>query len=64
MRAFQFCFEQLLLEHAEEIAPDTSDPLHDILEELGEVPDLATLVGQWTLQVLAEIRLPDCSFIG
>nr|CAB3256707.1 IQ motif containing GTPase activating protein homolog [Phallusia mammillata] len=36
---------KLLLEHADEIAPDTTDPLHDTLEELGEVPDLAALVG-------------------
>lgn len=39
-------FSQLLSEHADEIAPDASDPLHDILEELGEVPDINSLVGE------------------
>ncbi|XP_076802630.1 ras GTPase-activating-like protein IQGAP1 isoform X2 [Clavelina lepadiformis] len=36
---------RLLLEHEDEIAPDTNDPLHDMLEELGEVPDVTALVG-------------------
>ena len=41
-----FCFLQLLVEHADEIAPDASDPLHDVLEELGDVPDVNTLMGK------------------
>jgi len=36
---------KLLVEHAEEIAPDATDPIHDMLEELGEVPEYSTLLG-------------------
>lgn len=37
---------KLLVEHVDEIAPDASDPLHDTLDELGEVPDINTLMGE------------------
>ncbi|XP_074650823.1 ras GTPase-activating-like protein IQGAP1 isoform X2 [Tubulanus polymorphus] len=36
---------QLLLEHEDMIASDHNDPLHELLEDLGEVPDLDMLVG-------------------
>uniref|UniRef100_UPI00358EC297 ras GTPase-activating-like protein IQGAP1 n=1 Tax=Myxine glutinosa TaxID=7769 RepID=UPI00358EC297 len=35
----------LLLEHQEAIAPDHNDPLIELLEDLGDVPSLQTLVG-------------------
>uniref|UniRef100_H2Z718 IQ motif containing GTPase activating protein 3 n=1 Tax=Ciona savignyi TaxID=51511 RepID=H2Z718_CIOSA len=34
----------LLLEHEDEVASDASDPIHEMLEELGEVPDIASLI--------------------
>jgi len=48
---------QLLVEHADEIAPDASDPLHDVLEELGDVPDINTLMGKGGLVDLAFLLL-------
>ena len=36
---------QLLVEHEDEIAPEANDPLHDMLEELGDVPTYSTLLG-------------------
>uniref|UniRef100_H2Z717 Ras GTPase-activating-like protein IQGAP1 n=1 Tax=Ciona savignyi TaxID=51511 RepID=H2Z717_CIOSA len=35
---------KLLLEHEDEVASDASDPIHEMLEELGEVPDIASLI--------------------
>ena len=40
---------QLLLEHEDEIAPEAGDPLHDMLAELGDVPDQSTLLGNLQL---------------
>ncbi|ELW59861.1 Ras GTPase-activating-like protein IQGAP3 [Tupaia chinensis] len=37
---------QLLLEHQDWIAPDHRDPLHELLEDLGELPAVADLVGE------------------
>uniref|UniRef100_H2Z716 Ras GTPase-activating-like protein IQGAP1 n=1 Tax=Ciona savignyi TaxID=51511 RepID=H2Z716_CIOSA len=37
---------KLLLEHEDEVASDASDPIHEMLEELGEVPDIASLIGE------------------
>ncbi|KAL5004093.1 hypothetical protein ScPMuIL_017549 [Solemya velum] len=36
---------QLLLEHQDMIAPDHSDPLHELLEDLVEVPEVNELIG-------------------
>lgn len=36
---------QLLLEHQDWIAPGHHDPLHELLEDLGELPTVADLVG-------------------
>ena len=44
-KTFAFVLVQLLLEHAEEIVSDIAGP-HDVLEELGEVPDMVALVGK------------------
>ncbi|OWF47735.1 ras GTPase-activating-like protein IQGAP1 isoform X2 [Mizuhopecten yessoensis] len=36
---------QMLVLHQDEIAPDSNDPLHELLEDLGEVPTVAELLG-------------------
>lgn len=36
---------QLLLEHQDWIAPDHQDPLHELLEDLGELPTVPDLIG-------------------
>lgn len=36
---------QLLLEHQDWVAPDPRDPLHELLQDLGELPTVADLVG-------------------
>ena len=36
---------KLLLEVQHEIAPDSMDPIHEILDDLGSPPSLSTLVG-------------------
>lgn len=36
---------RLLLEHKDTIAPDPADPLHELLDDLGEVPDIESLIG-------------------
>uniref|UniRef100_A0A8V1AJN1 IQ motif containing GTPase activating protein 3 n=1 Tax=Gallus gallus TaxID=9031 RepID=A0A8V1AJN1_CHICK len=38
---------RLLLEHRDSIAPDPGDPLHELLEDLGELPTLQALVGTY-----------------
>uniref|UniRef100_A0AAR2JAQ0 IQ motif containing GTPase activating protein 2 n=1 Tax=Pygocentrus nattereri TaxID=42514 RepID=A0AAR2JAQ0_PYGNA len=39
----------LVLEHKEAIAPDHSDLLHELLEDLGDVPDMESLLGEGTV---------------
>ena len=49
------CFSailQLLLEHAEAIAPDPNDQIHSILKELGSSPSIENLLGESTTQIL------------
>ena len=36
---------QLLLEHLEAISPDSNDLLHELLQDLGDVPDVEELLG-------------------
>ncbi|KAL6114330.1 iqgap2 [Pungitius sinensis] len=36
----------LLLEHLEAISPDSNDLLHELLQDLGDVPDVETLLGK------------------
>lgn len=38
-------FVQLLLEHLEAISPDHNDLLHELLQDLGDVPDVETFLG-------------------
>ncbi|XP_075186392.1 ras GTPase-activating-like protein IQGAP3 [Anomaloglossus baeobatrachus] len=39
---------QLLLEHQDAIAPDHRDPIHELLEDLGELPTVQSLIGEST----------------
>lgn len=39
------CF-QLLLDHQDAIAPEHNDPIHELLEDLGEVPTVESLIGE------------------
>ena len=45
---------QLFLEYEEAISPDHTDPLHDVLEELGEVATLEDLVGKSKIELDGE----------
>uniref|UniRef100_UPI002953272E ras GTPase-activating-like protein IQGAP3 n=1 Tax=Panthera onca TaxID=9690 RepID=UPI002953272E len=36
---------RLLLEHQDSVAPDHCDPLHELLEDLGELPTIPDLIG-------------------
>ena len=38
----------LLLDHKEEIAPDANDPLHELLDDLGDAPCVEALLGNTT----------------
>lgn len=38
----------LLLEHKDEIAPDSNDPLHELLDDLGDAPCVEALLGNTT----------------
>lgn len=38
--------QQLVLEHKEAIAPEPSDVLHELLDDLGDVPDMESLTGK------------------
>ncbi|XP_015275760.1 PREDICTED: ras GTPase-activating-like protein IQGAP3 [Gekko japonicus] len=37
---------KLLLEHQQFVAPDPRDPLHELLEDLGELPTIQSLIGE------------------
>ncbi|XP_063803170.1 ras GTPase-activating-like protein IQGAP3 isoform X2 [Pseudophryne corroboree] len=39
---------KLLLEHQDAIAPDHKDPIHELLEDLGELPTVHSLIGEST----------------
>ena len=40
---------QLLIDHEESIAPDSKDPIHEILKDLGPSPSIEALVGESAL---------------
>ncbi|XP_057692899.1 ras GTPase-activating-like protein IQGAP1 [Corythoichthys intestinalis] len=40
----------LLLDHQDAIAPEHNDPIHELLEDLGEVPTVEALIGENPLQ--------------
>ena len=37
---------QLLLDHQDAIASEHNDPIHELLEDLGEVPTIEALIGE------------------
>ncbi|KAG8449946.1 hypothetical protein GDO86_016578 [Hymenochirus boettgeri] len=39
---------KLLVEHQDFIAPDQKDPIHELLEDIGEVPTVQSLIGEST----------------
>ncbi|XP_029437065.1 LOW QUALITY PROTEIN: ras GTPase-activating-like protein IQGAP3 [Rhinatrema bivittatum] len=39
---------KLLLEHQDAISPSHGDPLHELLEDLGELPSIQSLIGEGT----------------
>ncbi|XP_058972434.2 ras GTPase-activating-like protein IQGAP1 [Pocillopora verrucosa] len=39
----------LLLDHRDEIAPDPNDPLHELLDDLGDAPSVDALIGETSL---------------
>lgn len=48
---------QLLLEHLDAISPDSNDLLHELLQDLGEVPDREELLGTKHVFLLFKKRL-------
>lgn len=40
-----YALVQLLLEHLDAISPDRNDLLHELLQDLGDVPDVEALLG-------------------
>ena len=46
---------QLLLEHAEAIAPDHTDPIHAILKDLGSSPSIENLLGKFNPRVITDL---------
>lgn len=46
---------QLLLDHQDAIAPEHNDPIHELLEDLGEVPTVESLIGEWTARIPLDI---------
>jgi hypothetical protein len=47
---------ELLVKYEDLIAPDPSDPLHELLEDLGPVPSVAALLGSMCLSELLKIK--------
>lgn len=60
---------KLLLEHQDSIAPDHKDPIHELLEDLGELPTVQSLIGESTsnlhdaasVEALAQLRKLEIS---
>ncbi|XP_053561176.1 ras GTPase-activating-like protein IQGAP3 [Bombina bombina] len=45
---------KLLLEHQDSIAPDHKDPIHELLEDLGELPTVQSLIGESSTSSLSD----------
>ncbi|KAM4664022.1 ras GTPase-activating-like protein IQGAP3 [Discoglossus pictus] len=45
---------KLLLEHQDSIAPDHKDPIHELLEDLGELPTVQSLIGESSTSSLGD----------
>ncbi|KAM6058770.1 ras GTPase-activating-like protein IQGAP1 [Chlamydotis macqueenii] len=41
----------LLLDHQDAIAPEHNDPIHELLDDLGEVPTIESLIGEGSVNV-------------
>ncbi|NXE94639.1 IQGA3 protein, partial [Menura novaehollandiae] len=54
---------KLLLEHQDSIAPHHRDPLHELLEDLDELPTVQSLVGSGAEQVLSQLSRTEISLI-
>ncbi|NWY73393.1 IQGA3 protein, partial [Erithacus rubecula] len=52
---------KLLLEHQDSIAPHPNDPLHELLEDLDELPTVQSLVGSGAEQVLSQLSRTEIS---
>lgn len=54
--------QQLVLEHKEAIAPEPSDLLHELLDDLGDVPDMESLIGKlhllWNMFINVLLQTP------
>ena len=46
----------LLLEHSNEIAPDPNDPLHELLDDLGDAPSVEALLGMFTCPPVSKYK--------
>lgn len=71
IRLITTVFSQLLLEHLEAISPDPNDLLHELLQDLGDVPDVETLLGTvipHTLQAkgpfTSTVHMCTCTFFS
>jgi hypothetical protein len=51
---------QLLLQHQDQIAPDSQDPLHELLEDLGDVPTVVELLGIFNIHQILSIFKYKC----
>lgn len=47
---------QLLLDHQDAIAPEHNDPIHELLDDLGEVPTIESLIGNVLHSLLKDER--------
>lgn len=45
---------QLLLNHQNVIAPDPRDPLHELLDDLGDVCDVGALLGELNVMLIIQ----------
>ncbi|XP_059688246.1 ras GTPase-activating-like protein IQGAP3 [Gavia stellata] len=52
---------KLLLEHQDSIAPHHGDPLHELLEDLDELPTVQSLVGSSAEQALSQLSKMEIS---
>jgi Ras GTPase-activating-like protein IQGAP1 len=48
---------QLLLEHQASVAPDRNDPLHELLDDLGDVPSVESLIGNFPQHIFVILDL-------
>lgn len=53
------CVSQLVLEHLEAISPDHNDLLHELLQDLGDAPDVAALLGTTHVRLSSSPTLPS-----